>query len=485
MIPISHAAQASDVNAALFCDFDNTAFIETALSPFLERPGCFVVTDSPSLLPKVPANRRLAVQLIALDTDTLDSEAVLAHLKAQLARSEGLTSLLVDMTWVNSSLHGARSIETWGASVEKIAHDFGVAVISLYNQEVMVEDLLQAAFRVHRLFSAPTGLYENPYWLPPTVLEGGTVEEQLAYMLTRVVPDYEGQVFVKSALPQAARGTTPGWLSSARHSVVQQPAQNRWHIHCLGQLRVYIGNNQRVDWKIKGGAPKKAKVLFAYLLNCGEKGAPAEQLSELLWPDGDSEDIKRSRLHHTVAMLRKALGDQSAVLRAGDYYRLNAPQGSWIDIHSFEQHCRRGLALFRNGQLDAALRIYKAAETLYAGDLFEDLPQEYVQTETEDWCMARRTWLREMCIRLQYDTGRLLRLQNRLREALDHCQKALHLDPTNEHANAEAMRIYMAQGRREAIDRQYRQYCAAIDAIGAGEIGETITDLYQELYLNT
>ena len=63
MIPISQAASASDVNAALFCDFDNTGFIEPSLSPFLERPGCFVVTDNPSLLARVPANRRLAAQL--------------------------------------------------------------------------------------------------------------------------------------------------------------------------------------------------------------------------------------------------------------------------------------------------------------------------------------------------------------------------------------------------------------------------------------
>jgi DNA-binding SARP family transcriptional activator len=40
----------------------------------------------------------------------------------------------------------------------------------------------------------------------------------------------------------------------------------------------------------------------------------------LLWPEDASEDAKRTRLHHTVAMLRKTLGEAGAVVRMGEYF---------------------------------------------------------------------------------------------------------------------------------------------------------------------
>ena len=57
--------------------------------------------------------------------------------------------------------------------------------------------------------------------------------------------------------------------------------------------------------------------------------------------------------------------------------------------------------------LRPALRVYAAADQLYTGDLFEDLPLEYVRSETDDWCMPRRIWLREMAVKLQYDFAKV------------------------------------------------------------------------------
>ena len=126
------------------------------------------------------------------------------------------------------------------------------------------------------------------------------------------------------------------------------------------------------------------------------------------------------------------------------------------------------------------LRVYAAADQLYGGDLFEDLPLEYVRSETDDWCMPRRIWLREMAVKLQYDFAKVCMSSGRTREALAHCQKALAIDPTSEGANAEAMKIFVAQGRTDAMHRQYRQYRAALEAIGARE-GLEIKSLYREL----
>ncbi len=94
--------------------------------------------------------------------------------------------------------------------------------------------------------------------------------------------------------------------------------------------------------------------------------------------------------------------------------------------------------------------------------------------------MPRRIWLREMAVKLQYDFAKVCMSSGRTREALDHCQKALAIDPASEGANAEAMKIFVAQGRMDAMHRQYRQYRAALEAIGVSE-GIEIKELYLEL----
>ena len=466
-----------ETNAALLYGIEDTGFLAASLARVLDLSKALLLTDDSSLLPGIPAENRLPFQETALDHSPLDPEEVYARLRPRFDISAG--GLVVDMGWAVSNLQGAASLESWGAVAERLAAQFGRPVISIYNQDLTIEEQMHAAFRAHRQFLAPSGLHENPFWIPADLLDGAMLDEQLSFMLGRVVPDYADLRAQRRTGQMNARGATPSWLKKAGTLFGARPAPERWHIHCLGQLRVFIGNRP-VDWRIQGGAPKKTKTLFAYLLQSGEKGAHADRISELLWPEDSSEAVKRTRLHHTVAMLRKTLGDAAAVERIGEYYRINPPPGSWIDIDTFEQLCRRGLSLFKRGEDEAALRVYAAGEQLYCGDLFEDLPLEYVQPEQDDWCMPRRIWLREMALKLQYDFAKVLMRSHRTREALEHCMKALVIDPTSEGANAEAMKIFVKQGRLDAMHRQFRQYRQALASIGATE-GAEIKSLYRDL----
>ena len=465
------------INAAVFYDIEDAAFVTASLGCVMDLAKALLLTDDPELLPLIPAESRLPFEETALDHSPVDPEEVFARLRPWLDQNEG--ALVVDMGWAVANLQGAASLEAWGAVADRLARTFGRPVVSIYNQDLTIEEQMQAAFRAHGQFLAPSGLHDNPYWIPADLLDAALLDDQLSFMLGRVVPDYADLRARRRVGQMHARGATPSWLAKPRALLGTQPGPARWHIHCLGTLRVFIGN-RAVDWRLQGGAPKKTKTLFAYLLQSGEKGAHADRIGELLWPEDASEDAKRTRLHHTVAMLRKTLGDAGAVVRMGEYYRINPPRGSWIDIDTFEQLCRRGLSLFKRGEDEAALRIYAAAEQLYTGDLFEDLPLEYVQPEQDDWCLPRRIWLREMALKLQYDFAKVLLRSARTREALEHCMKALAIDPASEGANAEAMKIFVAQGRVDAMHRQFRQYRQAMATIGAAE-GAEITMLYRDL----
>src|SRR3972149_6823090 len=58
------------------------------------------------------------------------------------------------------------------------------------------------------------------------------------------------------------------------------------------------------------GVTLKTKTLFAYLLHCGQRGATAEKLADLLWPEANSTDQGLNRLYHTVHCLRMALSPE-------------------------------------------------------------------------------------------------------------------------------------------------------------------------------
>jgi DNA-binding SARP family transcriptional activator len=465
-------------NAALICDFSDADFVARGLSAGLDISRACLITDDPDFLPTLRTARRHTCQDVALQAVPMDPEEVYARLYPLLAKGS-YSGLVVDMGWAVGNLQSVTGLERWGGVASRLAEALRLPVVSVYDHKLIIEEQMQAAMRAHRQFLAPSGWFDNPYWIPAILRETASLDEQLSFMLTRVAPEYGDLLARRSSGQMFATGATPSWLASPTAGLGSPPTSPRWHVHCLGQLRVYVGP-RLVDWQLPGGAPKKTRTLFAYLLQTGEKGAHADQLGELLWPQGIAEDIKRARLHHTVAMLRKALGDSGTVLRTGDHYKLNAPPGSWTDIQTFEQLCRRGLSLFRRNEFVAASRIYSAATQLYEGDLFADLPLEYVQSETDDWCMPRRIWLREMAVKLHYDFSKICMKLGRTREALEQCQKALAIDPSSEGANAEAMKIFVAQGRADAMHRQYRQYRAALAAVGAAEDSEMLV-LYQTL----
>lgn len=470
-----------EVNAALLCDYDDVGFFWEALARVNLDPGVLVISNDPQFALGITTAHRANVEAVGLENLLLDPEESLAEIRRYLTGLGALGAVIVDMDWLLVSAMGARSIDVWGEIAERLCARPNIAVISIYNKELLIEDQLRSAFRAHQQFLAPSGLYENPHWMPAEIAQASTLDEQLGFMLGRVVPDFAGSKLFRSFDRLAARGASPDWAAMKGRDDVQMPGDDRWFIACLGPLQVQRGDGQTVDWRVAGGAPKKIKTLFAYLFSSGDKGEHAEQICELLWPDLENEKTKRARLHHTVAMLRKALGSSEAVLRHEDFYRLNLPTGSWTDLAMFEQVCRRGLSLAREERNDAALKLYLEGERLYRGDLFADLPHEYTVVDGEDWVIPRRTWLREMAMRLQFDMSKLLRRYRRYGEALDHALKAVAIDPTSEPANIEAMRVFHAQGRTDAMHRQFRQYRLALSAMGETAIGPEIKAAYDEL----
>lgn len=449
-------------NASLICDDAGDDFVAGALVQLAVTTGALIIADDPGFLPNYPNQTRLDFTQTGLDDIPIKLADVSGRIKAVVEAAPSVSVVIVDMRWGAGTISATANFERWGGFCDRIAEDTQVSIVSVYARSLMIEDQLLAALRGHSHFLAPSGLYDNPFWLPPAYQAGATISQQIGFVLGRLVPDYENTPVHDEG---DASGANPQWITVPRRLRPRVGKDEIWKIRCFGRLRVYLSDGSQIKWDIPGSAPRKTKLLFAYLLQRGEKGAPTDHLAELLWSDEPDEIKKRKRLHHAIAMLRKTLGGSGFVRRNGSYYTLVPPEGTWIDIATFEQFCNRAKVLAKAEKLEEAVTLLDAADRLYSGDLFEDLSATYFENDMENWVVPKREWFRDMALKVLRDKAAILRQRGQFRDALASCQKALQMDAVCEIAHAEAMRIFQAQNRSDAIARQYRQYLNAMEAM--------------------
>lgn len=451
-------------NLGLLTDLSDYLFCNTALEN-LGRPPDFIWSSDPSFLSHQPG-QRLSPDALPLDRAALEEASLFSTASELLSSAPKAPVVLIDMRWSLDAPYVFEALQNWGGLAERLVATFDATIVSIYDQELMVEDTMRGALSAHPQFLAPTGIYPNPHWVPATIRNQSDPEARMRYLMEQMVPDYRETPLLKSPAASDGVGTMPNWATRPNRGDIVSASASRWHIHCLGPLKVLTDKKNVVNWAVTGGSAQKTKALFAYLMTQGDAGADTEQLCELLWGDATSDKDRRNRLHHTVSVLRRVLGSQKAVTRSGDRYHLRIPKGSWIDVEQFEQLCRRGVSLYRHDNSDNALRVYQAVERIYAGDLFQDVARKYVENEYEDWCLPKRQWLRDMAAKLHTDMSRLLRGEARLREAQHHCARALDIEPADENGNVEMIRVLQAQGRNDAVARHYRQFSRVARDLG-------------------
>ena len=426
---------------------------------------------------------------VALLQVPISFREVAARIEAWISSSssKGHAIVVVDMSWGLDTNSATANFVNWPAVAEKLVKECKVSVASLYNRRVLIDEQLLVALRGHPQILTSVGVVDNPHWLPSSLLLRGTLREQVDYWLAEVSSELQ----VAAPAAHAAEGADPMWLLRRSAEEPARPivdSRDRWKIRCFGRLRIYRNDGSQVNWDTPGGATRKTKTLFAYLLQKGGHGAETDELADLLWPNAEDAEAARNRLYHTVCYLRLALGqtpdcgdDRKFIRRDGSRYILVPPERSWLDISTYEQLCRQSQGHIKAGASDEALICLRAADRLYTGDLFEDIPAEYADDSERDWCWSKRYWLRDMFLKVQRDAARIYRERKDYSAALAHCQKALTIDPLCEMAHAEAMQVLSAQGRREAIDRQFKLYLNSLSHFDDRPKSAALQDLYRKL----
>lgn len=383
--------------------------------------------------------------------------------------------LLIDMSWLFNSPSGIALQGEFEASLQELMLGaLPLRAVCLYHVPMFPEAMVLDAMRTHPRVRTTDGEFENPHFLSPRTFLSGDAAAKVDAWLNSLRPlrrpsGSRTHAMRQRALQVATKSVPNGSANPAAASnAAEAPTEptgfgQRWKIRCLGNLRVYRHDGSAVQWSAANGATLKTKTLFAYLLHCGAKGANAEDIADLLWPQANDVSQSMNRLYHTVHCLRMVLSPELKSSRASPYvlghdhhYHLSLPEGTWMDAPVFEQFCRRGEKLLQADQLEEALACHLAAEQLYTGHLLADIPTEYAQNVDRDWCWSRRYWLDEIYIKMLTQMCSVYRRLGNLERAIAYAENVLKLEPCCELAHQELMRIFHLSGRRDAIERQYR-----------------------------
>ncbi|WP_232230446.1 hypothetical protein [Marivivens sp. JLT3646] len=209
--PSSRAALANPLNISLICGDAGDYFVTDALKQLALETGALLIADDPDFLPDYPKQTRLDFSQVGLDDIPIKMAEVSGRIQAAVEALPFVSVVIVDMRWGAGTISATANFERWGGFCDRISEGTQVPIVSIYARSLMIEDQMLAAVRGHSHFLAPSGLYDNPFWLPPAYQTGATISQQIGFVLGRLVPDYEDALVQDDG---EASGANPQWITA-------------------------------------------------------------------------------------------------------------------------------------------------------------------------------------------------------------------------------------------------------------------------------
>jgi ABC-type transport system substrate-binding protein/DNA-binding SARP family transcriptional activator len=247
-------------------------------------------------------------------------------------------------------------------------------------------------------------------------------------------------------------------------------------------LRVFLAGRVKVEADgvvLEDGrlATRQGRLVFAYLVAERGRPVPTDELAEALWGSAPPPTWDKA-LTVIASKLRGALTDAgveggAALTSAFGCYRLDLPEGSWVDVIVAADAADAAEHALAVGQLEAA-----RAAAAPAVDL---LRQPFVPGEDGVWVEAKRRELADVQGRaLNVLAAASLRLGD-ASEAVRWAEQAVALEPFREAGYRRLMEAHAAAGNRaEALQVYERCRLLLAEELGAYPSPET-DSIYRQL----
>lgn len=220
------------------------------------------------------------------------------------------------------------------------------------------------------------------------------------------------------------------------------------HVTMLGKLTLWEeGMGQPCTVSLTGRS-RRLWVLVAYLIIHRDRGIPAQELIDLLWPDATGGN-PMSTLQNNASRARNALAElgftdaKRLIVCEDGFYRWAPDRETVLDSDTFENLARRALGQKTPQEgLPPALE----AERLYAGDFLAESSMEF-------WCGSINTYYRSLYIRLCRQTVSWLMEVGRTVDAEQMCSRVLQLDSAAEEFSVCLMRaLILNKNPKKALE---------------------------------
>lgn len=256
----------------------------------------------------------------------------------------------------------------------------------------------------------------------------------------------------------------------------------RLNLAFLGAIQVTLAGAPVTDLRYD-----KLRALLSFLAVEGERPQRREALTGLLWPDLP-EDGARANLRQALASLRTAIGDRTAqpplLLITRESVGWNPAADAYVDVAAFEELLRaaRRHAHHQADECRQCAQWLAQAVELYRGSFLAQfsLPDS---GPFEQWAVTKRENLQRQA---QEALARLVSYharQGEYEQAERYVRRQLEIEPWDESAHRQLMRLLAAGGRRTQALTHYEQ-CRRLlwDELSVEPEAETVA-LFEQIQL--
>jgi DNA-binding SARP family transcriptional activator len=233
----------------------------------------------------------------------------------------------------------------------------------------------------------------------------------------------------------------------------------RLSIHLLGPMQVTLDGQPVTRFETE-----KTRALLAYLAVEADRPHRRDFLAEMLWPERPP-GAAGANLRHTLAGLRRAIGDTSAVppclLAARRTIQFNNASDAWVDVRAFRSflRCAQAADLPSVHSLEEAVGLCR-------GTFVQDVSVTDCAA-FEEWLLLTREHFRRLALDALHRLAACYEQIGQWDRALQHARRQVELEPWDEQAQRQVMRLLALTGHRSAALAQYE----ACQTVLANELG--------------
>ncbi len=251
----------------------------------------------------------------------------------------------------------------------------------------------------------------------------------------------------------------------------------RLTIRLLGTVQIALDGEPVTSFE-----SEKIRALLVYLAAEPDRPHRREVLAEMFWSDRP-EGAARANLRHALACLRRLIGDQAArppfLLPARHTIQFNDTSDAWIDVVAFSALLPTQEAISPPPDLQTVQQLEEVVQ-LYRGPFLEDVSLAD-SAAFEEWRVLRREHFNRLVLDALWRLAGSYEQRGEYEQALAHARREQALEPWDEAAQQQVMRLLALTGRRAAALAQY-EACRRVlaEELNVEPAAET-TRLYEQI----